>query len=125
MKLTDRLKVEHGVFLKQLAFLEGLVNLGAPSPLLAVVTEAIVVAEEDHSQIEGRVLYPLLQKALGNDYPPLKQVVDDHTAIAKMVKRVRGGEQEPERIQEFINLMRDHLEREIHGLFAMPSVSRA
>lgn len=119
MKLTDRLKVEHGIFLKQLAFLEGLVKLNAPSALLAVVAEAIVMAEEDHSQIEGRLLYPLLEKAVGSDYAPLRQIADDHAAIADLVNRIRGGEQGAERILELVKLMREHLEREIHGLFAL------
>ena len=119
MKLTDRLKVEHGIFLKQLAFLEGLVKLKAPAPLLAVVAESIVMAEEDHAQIEGRLLYPLLEKAVGSDFPPLRQVADDHAAIADLVGRIRAGEQSPERILELVKLMREHLEREIHGLFAL------
>ena len=119
MKLTDRLKVEHGVFLKQLAFLEGLVKLDASSRLLAVVAETIVMAEEDHSQIEGRILYPELEKAVGKDYPALRQVADDHSAIAAIVKRVRAGENDPKTILEFVALMREHLEREIHGLFAL------
>jgi hypothetical protein len=119
MKLTDRLKVEHGIFLKQLAFLEGLVKLKAPSPLLAVVAESIVMAEEDHAQIEGRLLYPLLEKAVGSDFAPLRQIADDHAAIAELVGRIRAGEQGPERILELVKLMREHLEREIHGLFAL------
>ena len=119
MKITDRLKVEHGVFLKQLAFLEGLVKLDAPSRLLAVVAEAIVMAEEDHSQIEGRILYPELEKAVGKESSALRQVAEDHTAIAAVVKRVRAGENDPKTILEFVRLMREHLEREIHGMFAL------
>ena len=123
MKLTDRLKVEHGVFLKQLAFLEGLVKLDAPSRLLAVVAETIVMAEEDHSQLEGRILYPELEKAVGKDSPGLRQVAEDHAAIAAIVKRVRAGENDAKTILEFVRVMRDHLEREIHGLFALAEES--
>jgi len=119
MKLTDRLKIEHGIFLKQLAFLEGLVELGAPSTLLAVVAETIVLAEEDHSQLEGRLLYPLLEKAVGSDYGPLRLVAQDHAAIAGLVARLRGGEVDARLVLELVNLMRDHMEREIHGLFAL------
>jgi len=119
MKLTDRLKVEHGIFLKQLAFLEGLVKMGAPEPLLTGVAEAIVMAEEDHAQIESRLLYPVLEKAVGSDSPALRQVTEDHEAIAAVVGRVRAGDRSPERILELAKLMREHLEREIHGLFAL------
>lgn len=119
MKLTDRLKVEHGVFLKQLAFLESLAKLGAPGPVLGVVAETIVTAEEDHSQLEGRVLYPELEKAVGSDYGPLKQVAHDHAALAALVTRVRSGTVDAALAMELVNLLRDHLEREIHGLFAL------
>jgi len=119
MKLTDRLKVEHGIFLKQLAFLEGLVKLDAPPNILAAVAETIALAEEDHSQLEGRLLYPLLEKAVGSDYGPLRQVAEEHSALAALVERVRGGAADAALILEFVNLMRDHLEREIHGLFAL------
>jgi hypothetical protein len=119
MKLTDRLKVEHGIFLKQLAFLEGLVKLEAPPDLLAAVAETIALAEEDHSQLEGRLLYPLLEKALGADYAPLRQVAQDHAALAALVARVRAGGGDGALVLELVNLMRAHLEREIHGLFAL------
>lgn len=119
MKLTDRLKVEHGIFLKQLAFLEGLVKLGAPGPVLGVVAETIVTAEEDHSQLEGRVLYPELEKALGTDYGPLKQIAQDHAALAALVERIRAGTVDAKLVMELVNVLRDHLEREIHGLFAL------
>jgi hypothetical protein len=119
MKLTDRLKVEHGIFLKQLAFLEGLVKLSAPPPLLSIVAEAIVAAEEEHSQLEDRLLYPELMKAVGKDFGPLQQVAEDHQAIAALVARMRAGECDPALATELIRLMRAHLEREIHGLFAL------
>jgi len=119
MKLTDRLKVEHGVFLKQLAFLESLVKLGAPGPVLGVVAETIVTAEEDHSQLEGRVLYPELEKALGSDYGPLKQIAQDHADLAALVARIRGGAVDATLVMELVNVLREHLEREIHGMFAL------
>jgi hemerythrin-like domain-containing protein len=119
MKLTDRLKVEHGIFLKQLAFLESLAKLGAPASVLGVVAETIVTAEEDHSQLEGRLLYPELEKAVGSDYGPLKQVADEHAALAALVARMRAGTVDAGLAMEFVNVLRDHLEREIHGLFAL------
>jgi hypothetical protein len=119
MKLTERLKVEHGIFLKQLALLEELAKLGAPLAVQVAVAETIVAAEEDHSLLEGRVLYPLLEKAVGSEYGPLKQVAQDHAAIAGVVARLRGGEATQDRILELVRLLREHLEREIHGLFAL------
>lgn len=119
MKLTDRLKAEHGVFLKQLAFLESLAELGAPASVLGVVAETIVTAEEDHSQLEGRVLYPELEKAVGQGYAPLKQVAEEHAALARLVGRMRAGTVDAGLVMEFVTVLREHLEREIHGLFAL------
>jgi hemerythrin-like domain-containing protein len=119
MKLTDRLKAEHGIFLKQLAFLESLANMGAPPSVLGMVTEAIVTAEEDHSQIEGRVLYPELEKAVGKDYAPLKQVAQEHAILAALVARMRAGTVDAAVVKEFVKVLRDHIEWEIHGLFGL------
>jgi hemerythrin-like domain-containing protein len=119
MKLTDRLKVEHGVFLKQLAFLESLATHEAPPQVLAAVAETIGLAEEQHSELEGRLLYPLLEKALGADYAPLRQVGQDHADLAMLIARVRAGAADDALILQLVKLMREHLEREIHGLFAL------
>ena len=119
MRLTDRLKVEHGIFLKQLAFLEGLVKLGADPSVLGVVAETIVTAEEDHSELEGRVLYPELEKAVGSNFGPLKQVAQEHADLAALVARLRAGKVDATLAMELVNQLRDHLEREIHGFFAL------
>jgi len=119
MKLTDRLKVEHGVFLKQLSFLEGLVKLGADPSVLAIAAETIITAEEDHSQIEGRVLYPELEKAVGSNFGPLKQVAQEHADLAALVARLRAGKVDATLAMELVTRLRAHLEWEIHGLFAL------
>ena len=76
MKITDRLKVEHGVFLQQLRYLERLVVERAPAEIVRGALEAIVEAEARHSSIEDRVLYPALASQLGPDAPPLQMAAD-------------------------------------------------
>ena len=52
MKITDRLKVEHGVFLAQLRHLEQMVAVRAPAPALAGAIETIARAEAHHSALD-------------------------------------------------------------------------
>ena len=119
MKITDRLKVEHGVFLCQLRLLRGLVELKAPTPILAAVVETIAVPEEQHSQIEEQALYPALAKVLGPGSSALLAVARDHAALRQQVARIRGGDFEIADISRFADLLHEHLEHEIHTLFAL------
>ena len=119
MKVTDRLKVEHGVFLQQLRVLRSLVELKAPTAILAAVVEAIAVAEEQHSQIEEQALYPALAKVLGPGAPALVAVAGEHAALRQRVAKIRGGEFDVADVTEFADLLHDHLEHEIHSLFAL------
>jgi len=115
MKITDRLKVEHGVFLQQLRVLRSLVELKAPNAILAAVVETIATAEEQHSQIEEQALYPALAKVLGPGSSALLSVAKEHAALRQSMARIRGGDFE----DTFADLLNDHLEHEIHTLFAL------
>jgi len=119
MKITDRLKVEHGVFLQQLRVLRSLVELKAPHPILAAVVETIATAEEQHSQIEEQALYPLLAKVLGPGSAALVAVAKEHAALRQSVARIRGGDFEAVDVVAFADLLNEHLEHEIHTLFAL------
>jgi hemerythrin-like domain-containing protein len=119
MKITDRLKVEHGVFLQQLRVLRRLVELEAPKPILAAVVETIATAEEQHSQIEEQALYPVLAKVLGPGASALVTVATEHAGLRQAVARIRGGDFEVADVVAFADLLHDHLEREIHTLFAL------
>jgi hemerythrin-like domain-containing protein len=119
MKITDRLKVEHGVFLQQLRVLRSLVELKAPKPILAAVVETIAVAEEQHSQIEEQALYPALAKVLGPGSSALVTVASEHAALRQRVAQIRGGEFDAADVTAFADVLREHLEHEIHNLFAL------
>jgi hemerythrin-like domain-containing protein len=119
MKITDRLKVEHGVFLQQLRVLRSLIGVKAPNPILAAVVETIAVAEEQHSQIEEQTLYPALAKVLGPGSSALVTVAGEHAALRQRVAKIRGGAFDLADVKEFADLLYDHLEREIHTLFAL------
>lgn len=119
MKLTERLKAEHGVFLWQLDHLQGLVRRKAPLEVLGAVTETIASAEERHSGVEDRLLYPELARALGHEFPLLQRSRAAHDELRQLVARVRSGSFDESTVDAFAERLRDHLEREIHDVFAL------
>jgi hemerythrin-like domain-containing protein len=119
MKITERLKVEHGVFLYQLARLEELALGNTPMDVLAAVVETIASAEDHHAMIEDRVLYPALVQANGGEFTLLRKARAEHVELRKLVTRIRSGVFDEHTVCAFVALLRDHLEREIHGVFAL------
>ena len=119
MKLTDRLKVEHGVFLLQARWLEDMVKRGAPAEALRATLETIATAEEWHSILEDRLLYPALTETLGADNALLQEVAQDHSELRSLSDKVRSGEFGAEDVLQYVRRLRAHLEREIHRLFVI------
>ncbi len=119
MKITDRLKVEHGVFLLQLRRLDEMVGRGASLEALQATLEAIATAEEWHSALEDRLLYPALAETLGADDANLRGVAEDHLALKALSDRVRAGGFTREDVVAYGARLRAHLEREIHGVFRL------
>jgi len=119
MKVTDRLKVEHGIFLRQLRYLDQLLLSGAPKTALTTAVETICRAEEQHAALEDRVLYPELTKLLGKDHPALRRLDEDHNGIRRLVGMVRSGEAKEDSIRSLVHLLRAHMEREIHQIFPL------
>jgi hemerythrin-like domain-containing protein len=119
MKVTDRLKVEHGVFLEQLRFLEELVVRNAPPLVLRAVVETIAAAEERHSQVEEQVLFPAVTDVMGPDFTPLLSVQADHRCIQSLTAQIQAGDVDREVVLRYVDVMRTHMEEEIHGLFPL------
>jgi hemerythrin-like domain-containing protein len=119
MKITDRLKVEHGVFLLQLRRLQEMAEKGAPMEALRSTLETIAAAEEWHSLLEDRLLYPALAETLGPDNALLAEVAEDHRALRVLADKVRGPEFTREDVAAYGARLRAHLEREIHGMFRL------
>ena len=119
MKITERLKAEHGVFLYQLDRLEELAQRDTPREVLAAVVDTIASAEEHHAMIEDRVLYPALVQANEGEFPLLRKARAEHVELRRLVTRLRSGVFDEHTVCAFVGLLRDHLEREIHGIFAL------
>jgi hemerythrin-like domain-containing protein len=119
MKVTDRLKVEHGIFLEQLRFLEELVVRNAPPLVLRAVVETIAAAEEHHSQVEEQVLFPAVTNVMGEGFTPLLSVEADHQLIQSLTAQIQSGDVDRDVVLAYVAVMRNHMEEEIHGLFPL------
>ena len=119
MKITDRLKVEHGVFLVQLRHLEQMVAKRAPAAALAAAIETIAQAEAHHSALEDRLLYPAMAEKVGPDAAPLLRIKSDHQQIQEQLDAIRAGGADAQKTTELVKTLRDHMEREIHDVFVL------
>ena len=119
LRLTDRLRVEHGVFLQQLRLLDWLVSEGRPDPILRAVALTITEAEEKHSRSEERLLHPALTRILGAESPALVATRDEHDELRGLATLIRAGSADKAMIERFSTVLRSHLEAEIHGLFPL------
>jgi len=119
MKITERLKAEHGVFLFQLDHLQGLVRSGASRETLMAVVETIASAEERHSRIEDGLLYPALVKVIGREFPLLQKSKMEHDDLRQLIARIRSGSFDAATVDAFAERLREHLEWEIHDVFAL------
>ena len=119
MRITDRLKAEHGVFLKELKALERLQQAGAAKEQLAAVVAVIAEAEEHHSALEERVLYPALVRALGPEQATLRAVAQEHARLRELSSAIRSGRFDGKDVAEYARAAREHFEHEIHGVFVL------
>ena len=119
MKITNRLKVEHGIFLDQLRFLEELVARNVPPLVLRSVVETIAAAEERHTQLEERVLFPALLEIMGPGFTPLRSVKADHAQIHALTAQIQAGDVDRDVVLAYVDVMRLHMEKEIHSLFPL------
>jgi hemerythrin-like domain-containing protein len=119
MRLTDRLKVEHGVFLWQLRTIEEMQREGAYPEALRAVVEVLARAEDHHSQLEERVLFPALARVLGAGHPALAAVTSEHERMRDAAAHICGEDFGPEDVRRYVETTRQHFENEIHGLFVL------
>jgi len=119
MKLTERLNVEHGVFLRQLQHLRALLRADEPRPVLQGVAGTIAAALAAHDRLEDEILYPLLARTLGAAYPPLAAARDEHRRIEEAVGEIQAGRFEDAELEAFIDLLGAHIENEIHLVFPL------
>jgi hemerythrin-like domain-containing protein len=118
MKLTDRLRVEHGVYLLQLRQVEELLTAEAAPEALAAALSVIVVAEDHHSRLEDAVLYPELERRIGADTSPLVEVRQAHERLRVLATQARLTASSAD-VRAFVDELREHMEHEIHHVFPL------
>ena len=120
MKATECLNTEHGVFLTQLSYLEGLLNEGASGEVLRAVTLTIAASVEKHRAVEETLLYPAIVRAFGEGFPPIRVMEAEHAQIEECIQGITGRHVDTEGlVRTFIDTLRQHIAKEINVLFPM------
>ncbi|MDP4013692.1 MAG: hemerythrin domain-containing protein [Candidatus Nanopelagicales bacterium] len=120
MKVTECLNTEHGVFLAQLGVLERMLIEEAPSGELRAVTLTIAQAVEKHRDAEEKILYPAILREFGEGFPPIQVMEAEHEEIGRLIRGVASGDGNvPQMVRGFIDVLRQHIGKEIKVLFPM------
>jgi hemerythrin-like domain-containing protein len=120
MKMTECLNTEHGVFLAQVTVLERMLNQKAPTGELRAVTLAIAEMVEKHRDAEEKILYPAIVRAFGEGFPPIRVMEAEHKEIERFICGVGSGDGSvPELARAFIDVLRQHIAKEVNVLFPM------
>ncbi len=119
MKITDRLNVEHGVFLGLLQYLQDLLEAGAPLTATAASARTIAEAHQKHSRLEDEELIPLIRGILEDD-PTFQAVEAEHRRIEQMVTRVTDRGVDEQSLRTFVEVLRAHIGNEMQLLERIP-----
>ena len=123
MRITERLNVENGVLLRQLDSLSELLAQQAPPEALAAVAQTIARAACAHFELEERWLYPALEDVIGPDAQRVEAMEAEQREIAGLARSIGAGSAEPETIARFGDVLREHIEKEIHALLPLAEES--
>lgn len=120
MKVTECLNTEHGVFLTQLGVLERMLKEKAPTGELRAVTLAIAETVEKHRHAEEKILYPAILREFGEGFPPIQVMEAEHKEIDRFIRGVASGDGSiADLVRGFIDVLRQHIGKEINVLFPM------
>jgi hemerythrin-like domain-containing protein len=119
MKVTERLKAEHGVLLMLLDHLEELLRSGYEPAVLRATTAAVAAAEEKHALFEERLLFRLVAASLGPDSPLVSSLLEEHDRIAELSRRILAGTFDEGTVGGYVAGLRQHIERETHRFFPL------
>ena len=119
MKVTERLKAEHGVLLMLLDHLEDVLRSGAGPEVLRATTAAVAAAEEKHALFEERLLYRLVAASLGPDSPLVSTLLEEHGRITDLSQGILSGAFDEATVAAYVTLLRQHIERETHRFFPL------
>jgi hemerythrin-like domain-containing protein len=119
MKVTDRLKAEHGVLLMLLDHLDDVLRSGAGTEVLRATTATVAAAEEKHALFEERLLFRLVSVSLGPDSPVVSSLLEEHERIAALSRQILAGTSDRGTVAAYVTALRRHIERETHRFFPL------
>ena len=120
MKVTECLNTEHGVFLTELGVLEWMLKESAPAGELRAVTLTIAKAVERHRDVEEKIFYPAILREFGEGFPPIQVMEAEHKEIERCIQGVASGNENiADFVRGFIDILRQHIAKEINVLFPM------
>jgi hemerythrin-like domain-containing protein len=119
MRVTERLKAEHGVLLMLLDHLEDVLRSGADPAVLQATTATVAAAEEKHALFEERLLFRLVSASLGPNSPLVSSLLDEHERVAALSGQILSGTFDEGTVAAYIAGMRQHIERETHRFFPL------
>jgi hemerythrin-like domain-containing protein len=120
MRLTEQLSAEHAVFLTELDVLDDLLSQSASTEVLRGAMLTLAAAVEQHRAVEEEHLFPAMVRQFGEGFPPVQAMEADHQEIGRCIEGVAArSQQTPALVQEFIDILRQHIDKEDHVLFPM------
>ena len=119
MKITERLKAEHGILLILLDHLDDVLRRRAGREAMQATVDAIAAAEEEHALLEDKLLFGLLAESLHPECPTLTALQEDHRHIGHIAQQVRLGAFDEEMVRGYSSRLRQHIERETHYFFPL------
>jgi hemerythrin-like domain-containing protein len=119
MKVTERLKAEHGVLLMLLDHLEDTLKSGAEPCVLQATAATLAAAEEKHALFEERLLFRMVSASLGPDAPLVASLLQEHDQVADLSRRILAGDFDEGTVGAYVAGLREHIERETHRFFPL------
>lgn len=120
MKATECLNAEHGVFLTQLEKLETMMRAGASADEARAAALVIATAVERHRDVEEELLYPAILRAYGEGFAPIQVMEAEHQEITRCIRGIDARDKDaPALCRVLIDVLRDHIDKEIKVLFPM------
>ncbi|HEY6203724.1 MAG TPA: hemerythrin domain-containing protein [Candidatus Limnocylindria bacterium] len=124
MRILDRFSSEHDVFVTQLGVIETLTRTGAEVASVVAAIRTLAAPLLVHAQNEERALFPALASSLGGEGGPLAVLTEEHRVLHGQLDRLTGDPPRWELVQvldEFVRLLRGHIEKEEGILFPAAS----
>ncbi len=119
MRITDRFRSEHAVFVEQLGVLATMVRGGGSVDEIVAGLRMLAAPLRRHAENEERTLFPALGPDAG---APVQILTQEHAQMERWVERMTDTSSRTELatvFESFDRLLRGHIDREDDVLFPM------